>query len=328
MSAEDLISGIISTAQSLATATVTQATGYANDAQLAATEFTDLGTLPVPVKPIVPIPNFVPGTSDVVSEFQGNFDGIFGRLDPEFTQHVNDLITEFFPTMNSVTNPDVDAWLHRAIAVGGTGIPPIVEAQIYERGRNREIKDFNRRTEELISNWAERGFQLPPGALYEAEQNAQQDLTEKTVGFSRDVLIKVTEIEIQNVRFAVEQGIKLRLGAIEAVVAYLRAWLEVSRIAVEYADAVVRTRLGLYGAVVAYYNALIASASLTYKWGQDQAEIAVRGQANFVEVVKSNTAARVNAAISAAQTVGSIGAAVLAAQTTMAHISNDTIVQG
>jgi hypothetical protein len=328
MSAETLIDSIISSAQALAGTTVSKAIGYTDDAQTAAVTVTDLGAIPVPVRPNPPAVVLPPSPDVAEDRFRTTFAELFNQLGPDFDAKLDAYVTRFFPQIDGCLQSSVDTWLCNTINNGATGIPIDVENQIWERSRARELRDFARKDDELVTMWAERGFALPPGALYAAEQELQRDLTEKISTHSRDVAIKQVDVQIATIKFAVEQGIRLRISAAEASARYLSAWLDVSKISVEYANGILHARTAYYSALAAYYGALIQGERLIYDWGHDNAVLTVEQERHFVALVNSNTDARVRAAITAAQTVGSIGAAALAAQNSMAHISNDTIVAG
>lgn len=328
MSAETVIDSIITSAHNIAVETKNAALSYAEDAQTAALAVTSLDDLPVPVRPNPVIPAFLPDPDEAEEKFRTTFSELYNLLGPDFNAQIDAFLARFFPQIDECLEESIDTWLCNTINNGATGIPTDVENQIWERSRARELRDFSRKDEELVSGWAKRGFSLPTGALFNAQQVAQQDLTERISTHSRDVAIKQAEIQIETIKFAISEGIKLRLGALQVAVDYMRAWLDVSKISVEYANGILRSRTAFYGALAAYYGALIAGERLVYDWGNNQAVLTVEQQKAFVSLVNSNTNARVQAAISAASSVASIGAAALAAQNSMAHVSNETLISG
>lgn len=328
MSAETLIDDIIQTAQGIAADTISQAVSYSNDAQTAAVTVTSLDAPPVPVQPERIDISALPSPDEAEQKFRTVFNELYNQIGPDFAAQFNAFITRFFPVIDVCLQSSVDTWICNTINNGATGIPADVENQIWERSRARELRDFARVDDAIVSTWAARGFSLPTGALFDAQQVAQQAASEKISTHSRDVAIKQAEIQIETIKFAVGKGIELRLGALNVAVDYLRAWLDISKVSVAYANAILASRQALYQALSAYYGALIASERLIYDWGHDNAVLTVKQQEAFVSLVNSNTDARVRAAITAAQTVGSIGAAALAAQNTMAQISNETTVSG
>ena len=328
MSAETVVNALINAAQSIAASTINKALVYTDAAQIAAQSITDISNVPIPIKPSPVIPAFLPNPDEAEQKFRTNFAELFNQLEPEFEVEFNEFLARFFPQIDECLQSSIDTWLCNTINNGATGIPTDVENQIWERSRARELKDFGRRDDELVRTWANRGFSMPTGALFDAQQIAQEDLTEKISTHSRDVAIKQAEIQIETIKFAVAEGIKLRLGALDVAIKYLQVWLGNAQISVAYANATILARSHLYQALAAYYGALIASERLIYDWGHDQAVLTVEQDKSFVSLVNSNVTARVGAAIAAANAVGSIGAAAIAAQNSLASISNNTNITG
>lgn len=328
MSAETVIDAIITAAQNLAQDMSDRAVGYGDTAQTAAVAVTDLGTVPVPARPTPIVPDFLPDPDEAEEKFRTVFGELYNQLGPEFNTKLSTFLDTYFPKIDECLQSSIDDWICNTITNGATGIPTTVENQIWERSRGRELRDFGRKDDELVSTWASRGFSLPTGALFDAQQVAQQDLTEKIATHSRDVAIKQADIQIESIKFAVGQGITLRLGALDAVAKYMSNWIELSKVSVAYANATLSTRSALYSALSAYYGALIASERLIYDWGNDQAVLTVKQQEAFVQLVNSNTNARVSAAISSAKAVAEIAAAAMSAQNSLANVGNVTTIEG
>jgi hypothetical protein len=328
MSAESVVQDIIDGAQEVARTTTEKAIGYADDAQTAAIAVVDLGPIPSVARPDVDIPGPPPDPDDAEDKFRGTFAELYNTLGPEFDARLNAFIERFFPKIDECLQSTIDNWICDTITNGATGIPVDVENQIWERSRARELRDAARKEDELMVQWAGRGFSMPTGALFGAQQMAQQELSEKISTHSRDVAIKQAEIQIDTIKFAVSEGIKLRLGGLQALFGYLNSWLNVSKISSDYANGILQSRSHLYQALSSYYAALIAAERLLYDWGNDARKLVVQQQKEFVDLVNGNTNARVNAAISAANSMASTARAALSAQNTLAKIGNETNIQG
>jgi hypothetical protein len=109
---------------------------------------------------------------------------------------------------NSVTLEKV---LERVSAMleGGTGIPAVVEQALFDRARGREEIGGRKAVEEAFGEFAARGFSLPPGALAARVQEAREAATLAASAINRDILVESAKWEIDNLRFAVQQGIAL-----------------------------------------------------------------------------------------------------------------------
>lgn len=334
MSAETLIDSIITAAQDTALTMQNKAVSYADDAQTAALSVVDLGALPTAAPPTRVVTNFLPDADVEADKFRVAYAELANDLSTKFVLTYDAFKQKYFPLIDTDLQTSVDGWIKSTITdavVNGkilTGIPVDVENQIWERSRERELRDFYRTEDELISGWARRGFSLPGGALLDAQQHAQKALSEKISTHSRDVAIKQVEIHIETIKFAVKEGIDLRIRGLEAADKFTNAWFSINKSAIAYADGILQARHQLWSVLAAYYDALIRQERLLYDWGKDRAALSVEQTKSFVQLVNNNTTTRVNAAISAADAVARIGAAALAAQNSLVHISNDTINQG
>lgn len=328
MSAESTVQDIIDGAQEIAKETTEKAIGYADDAQTAAVAIVDLGPIPHVDKPLVVIPGPPPDPDDAEDKFRGTFAELYNQLGPEFDARFDAFLKRFFPKIDECLQSTIDNWICDTITNGASGIPVDVENQIWERSRARELRDAARKEDELLADWAGRGFSMPTGALFAAQQQAQQDLSEKISTHSRDVAIEHNKIQIETIKFAVSEGIKLRLGALNAVFQYLKDWLDLAKISSDYANGILQSRSHLYQALAQYYAAVIAAERLEYDWGNDNRKLVVEQQHYFVNLVASNTKARVDAAISAADSMAKTAQAALSAQNTLAKIGSETNIEG
>lgn len=90
-----------------------------------------------------------------------------------------------------------------------TGLDPVVEAAIWERGRARENMALGRKVLDAYRNFASRGFSKPPGVLAVELERAGQDTINTLSDQSRDVMIKQADLEQSNRRFAFETATKV-----------------------------------------------------------------------------------------------------------------------
>lgn len=203
-------------------------------------------------------PAFSPNT-DLSLLFSQGFQTAFAQFNPLVLQSVLDYTTRFFPAAIAGT---CDDWIQKAILTGGTGIPAAIENAIWERARSREMIDARMLEQEALNAFASRGFSMPPGALAGRLLEVRQNATNKSSTISRDVAIKQAELEIENIKFALDEGLKVRMGVIQSLPAYIKAWLEPAADAVEYAKALAAAKERLWSAASDYYRALISEAEL------------------------------------------------------------------
>jgi hypothetical protein len=324
MSASDTVQTIISNAQTAANTAQAKAIAYADAAKTAADGGLILVPLYEPERPTVTVLPFAP-TEDLSTLFNS----IVGNLDPafktDFANKASDFLATWFPDFANCLKTNVDGWICTTIAGGITGIPNAVESQIWERSRNKEIKESNRIKIEAAEAFASRGWNLPGGVLYAQLAMIDQEAANKVSTHNRDVAIKQVDVQIENVRFAVQMGVQLRLGVVQALIGYLNAFLKIFDLATERAKTQAELKRSLWEATAAYYRALIDVAQLTLEFEKLKVDRSVAAQTNDVKNNITQTEGRVNAAVSAAAEMGKIAQAALSAQNTLAEIGSQTI---
>lgn len=137
------------------------------------------------------------------------FDGV---TIPEFSGDISELqIAD--PTIYKYTPGTgfTSSLLTRTLAVleerlnGGTGLPPAVEQAIWDRGREREAKQFADSQADL-ERMESLGYAFPPGVWLDAREKLINEYAAQSYGFSREVMIKQAELEQTNIRDALAQS--------------------------------------------------------------------------------------------------------------------------
>lgn len=252
-------------------------------------------------------PVFSPNT-ELSVDFANAYQQALADFEPTVQESIVDYIARFFPGALATI---CDDWIQNTIVNGGTGIPAAIETAIWDRARGREIVEARRLEQEAVSQFAARGFILPPGALAGRILEIQQDATNKSVTISRDRAIKSAEIEIENIRFAIEQGLKVRLAVIAGIGDYIRAWFKPADNAVEYAKALVNAKEKLWNEASAYYRALVAEAEMKLRAQEITANSRDRMVALDVQSYSQFVQGQTNAALSVAQMLGQAAAGAL-----------------
>lgn len=86
---------------------------------------------------------------------------------------------------------------------GGYGIDAGDENGLWERARERELRAADIAIDEATSQIAARGFVLPPGALFMAQQQAEEGVLDKTSTLNRDIALKRADMYVQARQFAI-----------------------------------------------------------------------------------------------------------------------------
>jgi hypothetical protein len=90
------------------------------------------------------------------------------------------------------------------------------------RERDRAQRAAQAGTDEALTSWAARGYALPPGAAVGAVLAAQRTAMEQAAVSSREVAIKMFEIEIEQVKRAIDLAIQMRVETVKNMSEYIK----------------------------------------------------------------------------------------------------------
>lgn len=269
-------------------------------------------------------PAFKPNV-DLSVEMKANFADYFSDFHEDMLAGLADYIARFMPTC--ITS-HTDDWICDTILTGGEGIPPDIEAALWQRARARESLEASKMSQEALNQFASRGFSLPSGALAARLLEVQQEASNKSSTLSRDQAIKTLEVHIDLLKLAITEGVKVRLNALGSLSEYLRAWTTPQATAAEYSNRLADAKAKLWSSTSDYYRAMVAEADLGLKSTQIEAtsfDTNLRGQ---FQIVSQLNEATVNAALKAAEIMGSMAASAASSMVSTvgdeAHIITST----
>lgn len=248
------------------------------------------------------------------------FNSMYGKIIEDLADRYLDFMTTFFPIRPTLM-PAVEEWLENAIVQGGSGIKASVEAQIWQRDRDRISTEASSASEEAISMWADRGYPLPPGAANATLQAIARKRSADMAAVSRDAAIKAFETEIENVRFAIAQAIDYRTKALSAAGDYIRALAVAPNIASSMSSQSADAQARLISAVSGYYNSRINAAELEAKILMFNADNGLKAVLANQDTEAKFAGLRVQAAVSAAESIGQQAAAALNGLNATAQLS-------
>ena len=324
MSAETTVESTITTLSEQAITYSEAVPGYADSAVTAASGYARSGATVTVTADQITIPVLNDPFADFSAELRGHYGELFNTLPGWLEDQMGGWITQYFPVIDPCIAENVDDWICTTIESGGTGIPYNVESAIWERARSRDVLEAARMEEEAASQFAARGFSMPPGALANRMLRVQQDAANKSSTISRDTAIKNIEVEIENIRFAIEQGIRLRLGVSQGLADYMRAFMLIPQTAVDYANGLAQAKKQLWDAAGSYYNALIGAEELQVRAQIANQNANVTLQQADIAAYGHKVQAQVQAAISAADAMARVASSALSSLNTMASITNNT----
>lgn len=210
------------------------------------------------LEPMVNIPMNAEAAS--VERFNEMADLVIDKLAGLFRGY----ISEYFPSECQYMEK-AQQWVCRVLTTGGTGMSRSVEDQIYQRDRARVLGEATRATETILASFASRGYPVPPGAAQHQAYLVQTEAQRQIASASRDVAIKQAEIEIENVRFAVDKAIGLYATAIGAAGDYIRAMAIGPQAGMQIVPSVTDSQSRLISAASDYYRARISVKELELK---------------------------------------------------------------
>lgn len=260
------------------------------------------------------IPDLVAPNVNIPSQAEGASLATFYELSAAVITQLANLfdgyIAQYFPNDTPYLQ-DAEAWLSKALTTGGTGIAPSIEAQIWDRDRARILKEAQRLEDETLLTWSARRYPIPPGAATYQVLQVRKDASDKIAAASRDVAIKQAELEIANVRFAVENAIKLYGTAMGAATEYVKALSVGPASGMQIIPSITDSQAKLIGAASDYYRAKISAEELRMKAAlptseHDQAARLANGGFKMEEIKT-----RVDAAVAAANSLGTQAASAL-----------------
>lgn len=173
----------------------------------------DVPTSPEVIFPTVPdFPIYIdptePTLSDIVipsapvidvGEFTATLDAeIIPQLTDEFDWNEEDYESELKDAMVAV--------IIRDIQNGGYGIEATDEALIWQRSRDREQLVLNQRLEEATREWSLGGFTMPPGAMMNAVEAANQEFLNKVASNNREQTIEHSNKYWEGKKYTIDQA--------------------------------------------------------------------------------------------------------------------------
>lgn len=317
--ADDAVNGLIAHAKDKSDSALVQAVNYTNSAQTIAQGYSGLNANPTITPESFVVPVFNPNVN-LAATYKTDFDSVWKDLEAWVRGLMSDYINTYFPILDPAIQAAENAWLLNVVNNGYLGIPVAVETAMWDRARAKDSQDALRMEDEAITQFAARGFSLPPGVLTNRVQVVQQEAANKASTIARDLAIKQTEISIEMTKFAVNEMTKLRLGIAAALADFMRAWMSLPTAAAEIAKAKAEINRTLWESSANYIHALVAKANLKLEADKSMLTAKVQEDDIWIRNYLGSQTLRVNAATSAAQEMGLVAAAYANSMNTMGNI--------
>jgi len=170
----------------------------------------------------------------------------------------------------------------RAMWNGELGIPAAVEQAMYERAASREDMTAEREIDGVAEEFSLRGFTMPTGMQAARVDQLRQDLAVKKLALNREILLKLIDVQVENVRFACQQAV-----AAENVLVNLH--LNAAQRAFEAARFQIESQINIYNAQIALFNARMNG----YQVSAQVFDTLVKAELTKIEVFKAEIEAEV-----------------------------------
>ena len=195
--------------------------------------------------------NFVPN-EDVAGIFKDDYHGEFQALKEWFSSLRKEATDIFFPFVDAAGGDSADEWAKKAIS--GQAINLAEDAE-FNRGRTRIYEESQRTKQQAAGAVAAMGFSLPTGSLLAARQEADFIANRGMSELNRDLTIRVKELNLDLVKFAVAQVNNLRSVAVSGMTSYLNAFASLPGSAAQYAQQKASAKTAMWEAGRNYYLA-------------------------------------------------------------------------
>jgi len=177
----------------------------------------------------------LPPLSDLpqVEDFIISGDAPVKPTDIDFNRPALPVITEItpnFPTQSEYSSSLLDDLVRILDGLINnfrqTGLNPVIEQQIWDRGRERTRAAAQGTIDAINRSFARAGWNLPQGDQVEAIYQANEQLAEADITESRNIAVAQADLEQKNLQFAIQQAATLEIALNNAHNAFLQLAVE------------------------------------------------------------------------------------------------------
>jgi hypothetical protein len=193
-------------------------------------------------------------------------------------------MAKYFPAASGELLNLPEDWLVDVIS--GTkpfGIDSTIFDMVWQKARDRAHKAGLSEQKATEANMSARGFSMPPGALIDLIDKQTQKRLDDLADVNREQAIKDAEIKKEILLFAVEQALRYKLGLMQTLADFYKAWMAVPNNELERARIKAQSMSAFYGALSAYHNVEIAFEELRLKAEVARTNVELANQENKVK---------------------------------------------
>lgn len=213
-----------------------------------------VGTVTLPTAPNLTLPVLESMEAINIPVFTFPTLPTFDEAAPAFTDAAPSTFVNWSePTYASENFDEVKAVIKRIFA-GGTGLPPAIEQQMFDRARARLDQTSRKAVQDAFDTFANKGFTMPPGVLVEQVNAANEQARLESNAQERDIRTLVAQTEIDNMKFAVQQGIAAENIIFNIFNNAAQRTFEIAKFAVESQISLFNTKVTLFNAMTSAYQ--------------------------------------------------------------------------
>ena len=127
-------------------------------------------------------------------------------------------------------------------------LPAAVAQALRNRATLEADTEVARASQEAFEQFSSRGFEEPNGILTNRLMQIRGDALAKRAGINRDVYVQDQQVALENLRFAVTQGVALEGTLIQAHQEDMRLALEAAKYALDMAISILNARISVFNA--------------------------------------------------------------------------------
>ncbi|TLP68247.1 hypothetical protein FEA48_30810 [Pseudomonas nitroreducens] len=191
-------------------------------------------------------------------------------------QQVDDFVDKYFPNINGALRDQPEAWVCGILSGDKEfGLDQTVFEKVWQRGRDRQYRASATERATLRSDFSERGFSLQPGALLQAEIEAEARAGQAIAEINREQMVQEAQIKLDLMKFAAEQAARLKLGIMDALRAFYVTWSRLPDQDIERARIKAQAQATLYSSLSSYYNVELGFQELRLRAASASAGLAL-----------------------------------------------------
>ena len=192
----------------------------------------------------------IPDVADSTITYQAQLDKIIDML----TSQLAGFFATYYPLASDAFD-EATAWLVNELTNGGAGVNAAVAAQLWQRDRENIIADTRRLKNQVVTGYAAQGYMLPAGAMLKKTERLDFEGAGRIGASSTAISVEQYKIEVETIKFAVEEALKSRGMAMQAAGDYIRAVATAPASALDVANINTDAKAKMMQAAASWYEA-------------------------------------------------------------------------